>query len=593
MEIETESRLVRLCIEAACESRESVEKWRKQRRTLNSMPSALADALLRRLLLRRLLFPSLLEVFKRSVEVVDLKGENNVDAEWMAYLGAFRYLRSLNLADCHRINNSALWSLVGMTSLKEVDISRCAKVTDAGIRHLVSISTLQILRISETGVTADGIKLLSSLTTLFVLDLGGLPVTDTALSSLQALTKLEYLDLWGSNISNKGATVLQKFPKLKFLGLAWTNVTILPNLSSLECLNLSNCTINSVLQGNGNKAHLTKLICSGATFTNEAEAFLYFNTCFLSFLDVSNSSLNGFYFLHHFKAMEYLDLSSSMIGDDSIEAVASIGAILRNLNLGKTRVTSAGVAILVGHVPKLENLSLSHTLVDDLAMSYIGMMPSLKLVDLNNTIINGFIHQDGAEPNLISSLTALHSLKGLESLNLECANIKDAAVDPLSNFQELRLLSLKSPSLTDISLYHLSSLPKIRNLGIRDAVLTDSGLFSFRPPATLEMLDLRGCWLLTEDAILSFRKRHPLIELRHEHVVSTSDQTARHRLTPPRTFLRPPQVNQKQEKLIVSQYFIDQRLKYTREELLALQFQSSSLGSPFDKSHAKPQMQSD
>lgn len=593
MEIETESRLVRLCIEAACESRESVEKWRKQRRTLNSMPSPLADALLRRLFLRRLLFPSLLEVFKRSVEVVDLKGENNVDAEWMAYLGAFRYLRSLNLADCHRINNSALWSLVGMTSLKEVDISRCAKVTDAGIRHLVSISTLQILRISETGVTADGIKLLSSLTTLFVLDLGDLPVTDTALSSLQALTKLEYLDLWGSNISNKGATVLQKFPKLKFLGLAWTNVTILPNLSSLECLNLSNCTINSVLQGNGNKAHLTKLICSGATFTNEAEAFLYFNTCFLSFLDVSNSSLNGFYFLHHLKAMEYLDLSSSMIGDDSIEAVASIGAILRNLNLGKTRVTSAGVAILVGHVPKLENLSLSHTLVDDLAMSYIGMMPSLKLVDLNNTIINGFIHQDGAEPNLISSLTALHSLKGLESLNLECANIKDAAVDPLSNFQELRLLSLKSPSLTDISLYHLSSLPKIRNLGIRDAVLTDSGLFSFRPPATLEMLDLRGCWLLTEDAILSFRKRHPLIELRHEHVVSTSDQTARRRLTPPRTFLRPPQVNQKQEKLIVSQYFIDQRLKYTREELLALQFQSSSLGSPFDKSHAKPQMQSD
>nr|ABK93422.1 unknown [Populus trichocarpa] len=107
------------------------------------------------------------------------------------------------------------------------------------------------------------------------------------------------------------------------------------------------------------------------------------------------------------------------------------------------------------------------------------------------------------------------------------------------------------------------------------------------------MLDLRGCWLLTEDAILSFCKRHPLIELRHEHVVSTSDQTARHRLTPPRTFLRPPQVNQKQEKLIVSQYFIDQRLKYTREELLALQFQSSSLGSPFDKSHAKPQMQSD
>ena len=169
-------------------------------------------------------------------------------------------------------------------------------------------------------------------------------------------------------------------------------------------------------------------------------------------------------------------------------------------------------------------------------------------------LFSGFIHQDGAEPNLISSLTALHSLKDLESLNLECPKMNDAAVDHLSSFQELRLLSLRSPSLTDISLHHLSSLPKIKNLRIRDAVLTDSGLFSFRPPATLEILDLRGCWLLTEDAILSFRKRHPLIEVRHEHVASTSDQAACHRQ--PRTFQRLSQVNQKQEKLPVSRYFI-------------------------------------
>lgn len=53
--------LLSVCIEAACESKESVEKWRRQRRSLHRLPSPLADALLRRLLSRRLLSPSLLE----------------------------------------------------------------------------------------------------------------------------------------------------------------------------------------------------------------------------------------------------------------------------------------------------------------------------------------------------------------------------------------------------------------------------------------------------------------------------------------------------------------------------------------------------
>ena len=111
-----------------------------------------------------------------------------MDAEWMAYLGAFPYLRSLNVAECHRINNSALWPLAGMTSLKELDLSRCKKVTDAGIKHLLSISHLEKLHLSRTGVTAGGIKLLSELKNLSTLDLGGLPVTDLVLNSLQVFT---------------------------------------------------------------------------------------------------------------------------------------------------------------------------------------------------------------------------------------------------------------------------------------------------------------------------------------------------------------------------------------------------------------------
>ena len=78
-------------------------------------------------------------------------------------------------------------SVVGMTSLRELDISRCSKVNDLSIGHIVSISTLEKLYISETGISSNGVELLASLKNLSVLDLGGLPVTDLVLSSLQVL----------------------------------------------------------------------------------------------------------------------------------------------------------------------------------------------------------------------------------------------------------------------------------------------------------------------------------------------------------------------------------------------------------------------
>lgn len=49
------------------------------------------------------------------MDEIDLRGEISVDAEWMAYLAGFRYLRCLNIANCQRINSSALWLIVGMS----------------------------------------------------------------------------------------------------------------------------------------------------------------------------------------------------------------------------------------------------------------------------------------------------------------------------------------------------------------------------------------------------------------------------------------------------------------------------------------------
>ncbi|XP_051137342.1 uncharacterized protein LOC127255704 isoform X2 [Andrographis paniculata] len=511
-----ESLLVRKCIEVATDSPAAIEKWRRQRRTLERMPSHLAEALLQRLHRRRLLYPSLLEVFKYIVEEVDLRGDKSVDEEWMAYLGGFRYLHSMNLADCHKINNAAIWSTTGMKCLTELNLSRIPKITNAGVKHLVSVSTLEKLYLSETGVTADGVKDLASLSKLMVLDLGGLPVTNSALSSLQALKNLEHLDIWGSEVSNEGVIILTLFPNLSNLNVAWTRVTRLPYLPALTQLNMSNCTVHSLSDGEDLKPCLKKLILAEARITDESKVFECIDTAWLTFLDLSYSTLESFSLLHCVNALTHLNLSGSAVTDDSIKHIGYVGANIKYLDLSGTKVTIEGVAALRGKFPILETLVLVRTSIGDRAIAYISMLKSLKALNLSNTYVRGLIYQKGNDPEELPSFYALQKLIHLEKLQLEGLRLLDTAVPALTTLVTLNHLSLRSVHLTDETLYHLSSAPNLKHLGICGAVLTDFGLSQFVPPRTLEVLDLDDCWLLTKDALVQFSYKHPRIELRHE-----------------------------------------------------------------------------
>ncbi|XP_074588977.1 uncharacterized protein LOC141844905 [Curcuma longa] len=576
--------LVWKCIEAATLTGDSVDKWRRQRRTLERLPSCLADALFRRIVCRRLLrYPSWLENFQNSVENIDLRGENSVSAEWLVYLGGFHYLSKLNLSDCKRINDAAIWYLAGMDNLKELHLSRCSKISDSGIKHLISIQSLEKLHISEIGLTSAGVNLLSSLSNLDLLDLGGIPVTDEALLSLQVLKKLEYLDLWGSKITNKGIAVLATFPKLSFLNLAWTKVTKLPYLPSITRMNMSNCNISSVCYAkNAISDPLSKLFFVGTTFSDVDEAFSMMDITNITYLNISRSSICNLHFLINTHVIEHLDLSFCGITDDSVEYIAKAGKNLKCLNANNTKLTSEGVGVLAGNVINLETLCLSKTLIDDIALSYISMMPSLRVIDLSHTKIKGFAYENGDNRENASSLSLLQNLSRLESLNLEDTLIQDEALHSLCFLKQLNCLYLKSHFLSDVFLHSLSSLSKLKFLGYRDAVLTNSGLFYFMPPKTLRVLDLRGCWLLSEASLSYFHEQHPQIELRRELVglahsegnVST-DSTCYWGASPTSDKISKVSRLQKScEHCKVS--FVDERIKYSKEELLAQQFSSLS-----------------
>lgn len=171
---------------------------------------------------------------------------------------------------------------------------------------------------------------------------------------------------------------------------------------------------------------------------------------------------------------------------------------------------------------------------------------------------SGIIYQvGGPETDPVPSLLALQSLRNLKTLNLQLTQVRDAALYSVSSLQELTHLSLRNASLTDITLSYISSLTKLTNLSIHDAVLTNWGLNSFKPPATLKMMDLTGCWLLTEDAIISFCKHHSRIEVRHEHVhVFPSDLNCSDRSSPSQSNSKTSQLSQEDRKIPISPCFI-------------------------------------
>uniref|UniRef100_A0A0A9DRM0 Uncharacterized protein n=1 Tax=Arundo donax TaxID=35708 RepID=A0A0A9DRM0_ARUDO len=422
---------------------------------------------------------------------------------------------------------------------------------------------------------------ISSLTNLYFLDLGGIRMTDKALRSLEVLTRLEHLDIWGSETTNDGTSALKAFTRLKFLNLSWTRVNRLPVPPTMRCLHMSNCRIDSICDRDSEVCvPLESFIVSAASFGNIDQVFSSIQASSLSYLDMSGCCLSDLSFMEKLKYLEHLDLSFSRITDDTIQDVAKVGTNLKYLSLKNTGITSQALCVLAGTVPNLTSLSLAHTKIDDSALAYIGMIPQLRTIDLSQTSIKGFVHTEVDNEKMLS-MSVFGHLKHLESLNLEDTPLSAEVIPPIASFAALKYLYLKSDFLSDPALHALSSASNLIRLGFCGNILSSSGLLQFVPPATLCVLDLSGCWILTGDAISTFCRRHPMIEVRHELIqelkanrIGTSQPNK-------------PRQSQRVEAKVANSFagpsnrlpdicIVDERIKYSKEKLMELQGRAKS-----------------
>ncbi len=142
----------------------------------------------------------------------------------LALLPALLSLERLNI-DSGKFSDAGMKSIGALTSLRDLRLTRCPRVTSAGLKHLSQLRNLEGLTLEGTSLTDDGLRHLANLTNLQRLTLAGSNLTDDGLRHLSNLTNLEWLDIGGTKVTDAGLVHLSLLTRLRGIGLAPTDTT--------------------------------------------------------------------------------------------------------------------------------------------------------------------------------------------------------------------------------------------------------------------------------------------------------------------------------------------------------------------------------
>ncbi len=153
---------------------------------------------------------------------LDLSKRNISNEEFKSITTRFPNITEIIISRCTKITDAGLAHLQELKGLTHLDISRCYEITDAGLAHLQKLKGLTHLNISWCKqITDAGLASLQELNGLITLYLNGCNlITDNGLASLQEIKKLDQLCLRHCDqINNTHLVALQKLTGLTFLDL--------------------------------------------------------------------------------------------------------------------------------------------------------------------------------------------------------------------------------------------------------------------------------------------------------------------------------------------------------------------------------------
>uniref|UniRef100_A0A7S4AJR3 F-box/LRR-repeat protein 15-like leucin rich repeat domain-containing protein n=1 Tax=Pseudo-nitzschia australis TaxID=44445 RepID=A0A7S4AJR3_9STRA len=158
-------------------------------------------------------------------------------------------LLSLDLADTD-LSDLGMIKIAKFKKLKRLSLFYC-NLTNSSLRHLESLSSLEVLNLDSRDIGDNGLMHLWSLQNLKSLDIFSGRVTDRGCAHISKIKSLESLELCGGGISDEGCFALATLENLVTLNLSQneriTNrgAEALAALSKLKALNLSNTHVSS------------------------------------------------------------------------------------------------------------------------------------------------------------------------------------------------------------------------------------------------------------------------------------------------------------------------------------------------------------
>jgi Leucine-rich repeat (LRR) protein len=300
-----------------------------------------------------------------AVIEVSLRAAWISDAE-LSRLAVFSKLRKLDLAYTH-INDRALEPLQKLRQLTDLDLTFAEHITDAGLAHLRSISSLERLNLEGTRISDSGMSSLAALSNLVSLNLRSTLITDGAVEQLEILARLEELSIGANRFAGWGLVHLQALRRLRHLDLSgvqltddgiWSvaltdlNIGAIATLKNLESLNLAATELTGV----------AKIPDGGMRESNT-----------IRITDLGIEKLGDL------TNLKRLEIARARIGERGLRALARLPR-LESLGLGYTQGLDESAAAVLAEMKHLSILDLSGVSLTELAKKRLAGNSGLRIV---------------------------------------------------------------------------------------------------------------------------------------------------------------------------------------------------------------------
>jgi Leucine-rich repeat (LRR) protein len=132
---------------------------------------------------------------------------------------------SIGAYQCSPLKASARMALLpDLPDLTRIEL-RGVPITDDDLRHLTTLTQLEILDLSDTPITGSGLRYLAVLPKLRELNLSGTHIDDANLAPLVALSHLDELSLDHTAMTDEAIATLRQLRALKTLTVSDTAIS--------------------------------------------------------------------------------------------------------------------------------------------------------------------------------------------------------------------------------------------------------------------------------------------------------------------------------------------------------------------------------